>query len=469
MSRRTRNGHDGAAALTSARSFTETSAPPRRKAAEPAVPAAVFAPARLAAVRRTGLLDTGPEEAFDRLTRLAATLLGTPFSFVTVVDDARSYWKSSTGVESVDPADRQHPVEQSFCKYVIASDPELIVGDTRRDPRTRDNASIDLLDVHAWAGFPIRSPDGQVLGTFCAWDTVTRDWTPHDVEVLDTLSHAAAGEIALRIAVEEAQEATRLAQAATINALEAAEEAAMLSRTLQESLLPPHLPVVPGLGIAARYLRGGRGSDVLGDFYDVFPSRRGTWGIVVGDVSGKGPQAAKTTALARYTLRASALLSAAPSANLATLNTALLEWFTEDTQFLTAVYASLRPHPAGFSVRVSCGGHDPALIRRADGTVEPVGTPGIILGCLPDAQLRDQRAVLHPGDCLVLNTDGVTEARRPSDRTMFGTEQLRRLLASAPADSAEALAAAVETAVLDFSDRHVTDDTAILVARVPTP
>ena len=438
-----------------------------------AIPSRVHDPARLAAVRRTGLLDSGPEEAFDRLTRLASTLLGTPFAFVTVVDDTRSFWKSCIGVASTDPADRQNLVEQSFCQYVVGSGAELIVTDTTSDPRTHDNPSNELMGVRAWAGFPVRSPDGQILGTFCAVDTVVRDWTPHDIEVLDTLAHAASGEIALRIAVEEANRAARRAeqaaadaQQATLQALDAAEESALLSRTLQESLLPPHLPVTPGLQVAARYLRGGRGAEVLGDFYDVFPSMRDSWGVVVGDVAGKGPQAAKTTALARYTLRAAAHRSAGPSANLAVLNTALGEWFTLDSQFLTAVYATIRPHALGFSARVSCGGHDPALIRRVGGAVETLGVPGLILGCEPDAGLRDRRTLLRAGDSLVMYTDGVTEARRAGDREMFGTDRLRGLLA-APVASAVELAARVETAVLDFSGRRITDDTAILALRVP--
>ncbi|GAA3301894.1 SpoIIE family protein phosphatase [Dactylosporangium vinaceum] len=428
--------------------------------------ARILAPARLAAVRRTGLLDTPAEEAFDRLARLAATLLGTPFAFVTVVDDVRSFWKSCIGIAATDPAGRQNTVGDSFCQYVIGLDTELIIGDTTADARTRDNPSIERMGVLAWAGFPIRSPDGHVLGTFCAVDTVRRDWTPHDVEVLDTLAHAAGGEIALRIALEDAREATRQAQAATLEALGAADEAAMLSRTLQESLLPPRLPVVAGLDLAARYLRGGRGAEVLGDFYDVFHSPRGTWGVVVGDVAGKGPQAAKTTALARWTLRAAAVRSASPSANLAALNTALHEWFSDDGQFLTAVYAALRPHPQGFTVRVSCGGHDPALVRRSSGTVETVGRPGIVLGCVRDAELTEQRTLLRPGDSLIMYTDGVTEARNRADRALFGTERLSDLITATSGD-ATALAVAIETAVLDFSGRSIADDTAIVVVQVP--
>lgn len=429
---------------------------------------------RLAAVLRTELLDTGAEEPFDRLTRLATTLLGAPFAFVTVVDDKRSFWKSCIGVNSDDLADRQNTVQESFCQYVIDLDAELIVPDARADARTRDNPSIEAMGVAAWAGFPVRSPDGHVLGTFCAVDTVVRDWTPHDVETLRTLSLAAAGEIALRQAVQDAQAATARAETATVQArtatevaVRAAEQAATLSRTLQESLLPPHLPVIPGAQVAARYHHGAGDNDVLGDFYDVFPSTRGAWAAVVGDVSGKGPLAAKTTALARYTLRAAAARCATPSTNLATLNTALRQWYTDDSQFLTAVYATIRPHADGLSVRVSCGGHDPALVRRADGTVETLGRHGLILGWLPSPRLRDQRTLLRPGDSLVLYTDGVTEAHRADNRAMFGVDRLTGVLRATSPHTADHLASAILDAVLDFTGGHVADDTAILTLHLP--
>jgi serine phosphatase RsbU (regulator of sigma subunit) len=432
------------------------------------VPARIFDPDRLTAVRRTGLLDTGAEEAFDRLTRLAATLLGTPFAFITIVDDTRSYWKSSVGIDSNDPADRQNTVRQSFCQYVIGSEAELIVDDARADLRTRDNPSIELMGVAAWAGFPVRSPAGHVLGTFCAVDTVTRHWTPHDIDVLRTLSRAAAGEIALRAALDDAEAATVRAEAAQAEAEDATVRAEQLADTLQQSLLPPHLPQVPGVEVAVRYRRAAAGrADVYGDFYDVFPSVRDAWAVVVGDVAGKGPQAAKVTALARYTLRAAAVRCGTPSTNLSTLNAALLAWYTDDRRFLTAIYATLRPHPDGVSVRLSCGGHDPALIRRADGRVQSLGRHGLILGWRPQPTLHDQRTILRPGDSLIMFTDGITEGRRASDRALFGLERLQQIIAETPAASADQLAAAIDNAVSDFAGGHTADDTAVLTIHVP--
>lgn len=171
--------------------------------------AALGDPNRLAAVHATGLLDTAPEEAFDRLTRLAATLLAVPSAFVTIVDDRRAFWKSCVGA-AAEVGVRENPVEASFCQYVIADDEGLCVGDAAADPRTRDNPSVSLMGVAAYAGYPVRCPDGQVLGTLCVIDVRPRDWTARDREVLQTLADAASDEVALRIALAGSRQVTRL-------------------------------------------------------------------------------------------------------------------------------------------------------------------------------------------------------------------------------------------------------------------
>lgn len=162
------------------------------------MPAKVFDPARLAAVRDSGLLDTPADEAFDRLARLAATLLEAPYAFITLVDETRSFWLSCIGIDATDPAERQGPVEESFCQDVIADGEPLIVGDTASDPRTAAHASNTSMGAAAWAGYPLLSPQGHVLGSFCVIDTVVREWSERDIVVLETLAAAAAGEIALR-------------------------------------------------------------------------------------------------------------------------------------------------------------------------------------------------------------------------------------------------------------------------------
>ena len=161
---------------------------------------------RLAAVADTGLLDSGPDDVFDRLTRLAAAVLVVPWAFVTLVDDHRSFWKSCFGTGAIDPGDRQNPVDESFCQYVVATGEALLIDDARRDERTRKNPAIESMGVAAWAGFPILSSSGHVLGTFCVVDSTAHAWSETDRLALGTLAGAAASEIQLRTALFAAEE-----------------------------------------------------------------------------------------------------------------------------------------------------------------------------------------------------------------------------------------------------------------------
>lgn len=399
-------------------------------------------PRRLDAVRASGLLDTPAEEPFDRLARLAATTLNAPLAFVTVVDERRSFWKACIGVDARDPADRQNPVEESFCQHVVGLDAELVVGDVASDPRTQDNPSIAAIGVAAWAGFPLRSPEGEVLGSFCVVDTRVRTWSDHDVEVLRTFAHAASGEIALRAA---------------------AERSAALARTLQQTLLPPVAARVPGMDVAAVYRAAGSGTEVLGDFYDVFESANGRWNAVLGDVCGKGIDAARLTGLARYTLRAGAMRERRPSRVLAQLDEALQLDGSHEGRFVTAVLVALDPDERGFRATWSSAGHVPPILRDGDGC-RPLDSSGPLLGVLPDITLPDVELTLSPGDVLVLLTDGITEARDATGE-QFGLERVIETVKGAPGD-AGAVAQAVDDAVAAFSGAVAQDDVAILVLRV---
>jgi sigma-B regulation protein RsbU (phosphoserine phosphatase) len=150
---------------------------------------------RIAAVERSGLFGTDPEDAFDRLTELAALLTGAPRACITLVDADSYIYKSATGV----PADaaRFGRIEDSFCRYVVGSGRPLVVVDSLKDERTRDNPAIELSSVGSWAGYPIEDSDGAVLGTFCIVDTEPHEWTDTDLYVLATLTKAASSEFAL--------------------------------------------------------------------------------------------------------------------------------------------------------------------------------------------------------------------------------------------------------------------------------
>lgn len=396
------------------------------------------------------MLDTPPEEAFDDLTRLAATLTNTPFAFATLVDNERSFWKSRFGIPETAP--RQNTVEESFCQYVVRSQQELIVTDASIDPRTRNNPSVASMGVRAWAGFPLRAPGGEVLGSFCIVDTTPRDWSEHDLEVLRTLAHAATREIALRSAVYEQQSARNRAE--------------KLVRTLQESLLPPIAPEVPGLDVATRFHPAGDGLELGGDFYDVFPSGSDTWSFLIGDVCGKGIEAAKVASLARHAMGVAAIRNAGPAEVLAWLNETILARSPAPDRHLTALYGDLSIANGVCNIHIASAGHVPPIVRKADGSAARVEMEGPLVGAWDDFATATIRFELAPGDALILYTDGVSEAR--VGNRFLGEDAVLDLVANAERDlNADELADCIAREALRFSGGTVADDIAILVLRVP--
>lgn len=251
-------------------------------------------------------------------------------------------------------------------------------------------------------------------------------------------------------------------------ALAASEQRAYaLAHTLQESLLPPALPEIAGLELAAAYRPVGQGVEVGGDFYDVIgTAREDQWAVVIGDVCGKGAPAAALTALARHTIRAAALQARRPSVILRQLNEVMLRHASE-RPFLTAVYACLRrmeDETWPYRLTLAVGGHPLPLLLRADGKVDAVGQPGSLLGILDEAEFTDEMVPLARGDVLVLFTDGLTEAR--SGRDFFGGSRLRDALADCAGRNARQVVAGVLAAVDEFSDGQQRDDIALFALRV---
>lgn len=246
--------------------------------------------------------------------------------------------------------------------------------------------------------------------------------------------------------------------------LESRQRFASLARTLQASLLPPHLPEIQGLEVAARYRSAEDGVEVVGDFYDLFDTGDGGWGVVMGDVCGKGPDAAALAAVARHTVRAAAMRERRPSRVLERLNEAVLG-DDSDERFCTAVYARVVPGPENVGVVLSCGGHPLPLVLRADGTIETAGRPGSLLGLFDEPDLEDVDLQLRRGDAAVFFTDGATEAKRRG--MLLGEDRLQALVGACGGLRAEEIAGRMVDAILTFQEGAPQDDLAIVVLRVP--
>jgi serine phosphatase RsbU (regulator of sigma subunit) len=241
-------------------------------------------------------------------------------------------------------------------------------------------------------------------------------------------------------------------------------ERSRIARTLQESLLPPMLPELPGLDLSARFRAAGEGLDVGGDFYDLFETGESGWAVAIGDVCGKGSEAAAITALARYTVRAAAMRQDAPSQILGLLNEALLRQRT-DKRFCTVLYGRIERNGSGHSFEFASGGHPLPLVLRASEPSGEVGIPGTLLGIVPDPTLSDERVRLGPGDALVLYTDGVTDSAAPA--RVLDAASLAAAVGPASSLDADEIAERVMNAALTGAGEEPRDDIAILVLKVP--
>jgi serine phosphatase RsbU (regulator of sigma subunit) len=256
-----------------------------------------------------------------------------------------------------------------------------------------------------------------------------------------------------------------------------------VAEALQSSLLPARLPDVPGLELSAAYVPASEGGEVSGDFYDVFPVQGG-WALVVGDVCGKGQEAAAMTAAARHAIRAIAHRNPDPADVLAKANEVILAGDYED-RFVTVKLAYLRwdgeqgrgegqgergagaPRAQGRWVgELASAGHPGPAVVRPDGRVDVLSGGGLPLGLFPDAEPEHETLELGPDDLLFFYSDGVTEARSP-DMEYF-EDRLADELAGAAGHSAAETTRMVQSLVASFSEDDLRDDMTILVARVRT-
>ncbi|MGK5521068.1 SpoIIE family protein phosphatase [Micromonospora sp. URMC 107] len=282
---------------------------------------------------------------------------------------------------------------------------------------------------------------GQRLGTLAVGRHQRHRHDPDEVAVLEDVARRSA------LAIENAR----------IHA-----ERRRVAHTLQQSLLPPVLPVVEGIGFAAEYVPTGGDVDVGGDFYDVVPLPDGRWLVVIGDVSGKGVQAATVTGLVRDVIRVLVGDGKPLPEALARVNETLFE--RGGGRYCTLALAAVGPGDGNqLDVSLHLAGHDRPVLLPAGGGARFVGTGGTALGLLDSIASPTAVVPLDPGDALVFYTDGVTERRR--GRELFGTERLRDAAAPLAGYSADVIAARLRSTAIGFSAEAPRDDIAILVLR----
>jgi serine phosphatase RsbU (regulator of sigma subunit) len=233
---------------------------------------------------------------------------------------------------------------------------------------------------------------------------------------------------------------------------------------LRTELVPTDLPDVPGIDITAWHEPASDGNDVLGDFYDVFPSGDKRWNIVLGDVCGHGAAAAKRTALVRYSLRTALMHHLDPGDALAEVDTIVRNDRQDPGRFATVTYLSIDMTRPGTIIRANAG-HPPPLLREPDGSTrwltDANATP---IGIKSAAQYGTAVVDLQPGSVILLYTDGAIDARS-SNGERFGQERLERLMATAPAGNAKSIVAHIADGILAHAERNLIDDIALLVLR----
>ena len=330
--------------------------------------------------------------------------------------------------------------------------------DVTQDPRygrkpSHFGMSEEHLPVRSYLAVPVTSSSGEVMGGLFFGHPERGRFGPEDERlVLGIVGYAA---IALENArlFEHAQRQVQHREAML-------EQRELVSRALEQPLVPPAIPTVPGLDIAAVYEPFGDALSVGGDFYDVFAVPGDRWAFVVGDVAGKGPAAAGLTGLARPTAWAAGRASGDPSKMLELLNGAILRAATE--LFCTAAAAVVDPTGAEIRARIAVGGHPGPIVLRADGTTVRMVTAGPLIGVLADAAFPATTVTLQHGDVIVFYTDGLTEGGGPQT---FDDAELLEFLAGLAGSPASAIADALATEAAQRRPQ-LRDDLAILVVRV---
>ncbi|NNL48718.1 MAG: SpoIIE family protein phosphatase, partial [Acidimicrobiia bacterium] len=302
-------------------------------------------------------------------------------------------------------------------------------------------SQVEEIGIQSYLVVPLRVSD-RIIGTLSVGGAIgARPYGQDDLDLAERIADRAG--VAIHNAIQFTQR-TKIA------------------KVLQRSLLPAGFPNIAGCQMAGTYRSAGEGLDVGGDFYDVFQIDSSRFGIAIGDVSGKGHEAAAITALTRHTIRAAAVTISNPHEVLLAANEVLLGQATE-SRFCTAAFgiATVRK-PGHLSLRFANAGHLPPLVARLDGTIEPIESSGVLLGMFPDASFEDVSVEMKPGEVFLLYTDGLTDVMINGE--FLGDDWLRAELASVRERSVGEIVRTIEERVTR-SGSVLVDDVAVLAVK----
>jgi phosphoserine phosphatase RsbU/P len=377
------------------------------------------------------LLDDDPEQLYERA----------PCGYLTTTPDGLVVKANATFLELTGYRRDELVGRRAFAELLTAGG--RIYHETHYAPMLRMHGRVREVALDL-----VRGDGGRVPVLVNAVLDQDTEGAPRAVRIaVFDATHRREYERELLRAKQQAEQSERRAQA--------------LARTLQSTLIPPSPPSLPGLDVTAAYRPAGNGEEVGGDFYDVFEIAEGDWVVALGDVCGKGVDAAVVTALVRHTIRALTVQQSRPSDVLTALNDVLLA--SGSDRFCTVVVVRLRRDAGAWSATLSSGGHPLPLHLSPGGEMDTVGEPGTLIGILRDVRVEDRSVALEPGDLFVLFTDGVTEGRSGSE--FFGEQRLRASVlahrdAAVPAEG-------ILGDVLDFQEGRARDDIAVVTVRVP--
>jgi hypothetical protein len=376
---------------------------------------------RLRALVDLKLLDTAPEERFDRVVRLAKRMFDVPMVAVTLVGRERQFHKAEIGLDRAEV-----PIDMSFCRHAIRGAGPMVVNDATTDARFRSNPLVvEDPNIRFYAGQPLSAPGGQPVGALCILDTEPREVSAAELDLLRDLADWVEKEMA---AAEQLDQAVQI----------------------QRSLLPRSAPEIPGYAVAGQCVPA---NDISGDFFDWFVVD-GSLQVVLADVMGKGVPAALIGAGVRAMLRGALRFNGVEEA-LRRTSHGLAADLDETSTFVTIFSASL--DPATHTLTYVDAGHGLAGVIGADGGFRHLGSDDLPLGTLADASWAAQEAHLGPGDTFIAVSDGFLDFfAHPRD----GLAEVQRMVLEA--DDARD----VVDRVVRFSMKHVPlDDVTVVVLR----